>query len=356
MAKAKKIKVAGIAGAALHSVTGSFTPSDFRFYQGKADAVASLVTEANGVAPFRALPSVELRKFAGYVGPDASFIGGKDLTNADKLAPKYGTQPGQRDLAVLDGDKDTLVVCGSLKFVANYFGPQLSDSAEYREVHARFVERYLADGHLRTLMARYLGNILDGKLLWRNQYGFNRRTVLSLRTDAGTQHYTLTTAEGPAYEALLDSIVAIASKPQGLFMLDIAMIVELGFDAEVHPSQPFLQADQKKKDRPSESYSRVLASRPDAGGKDQVILTGNKIGNALRRVDLGYTENAQEAIAVELYGTVPNRREALRMAKNSYFDLILQGYDALDDENRHYVMSVFIKGGLLGMGAEASDE
>lgn len=355
MSKTKKTKATGLAAAALHSVTGSFTPTDFRFFQGSAAEVDKLVATADSTLPFRNLDSVELRKFAGYVGPDASYLSPTDEQKEEKVAPKYATQPGQRDVAMLDGDKDTLVVCGSLKFVANYFAPQLSDSEDYRKAHADFVRQYLADGQLRVLMARYLGNVLDGKLLWRNQYGFNRRTVLRLRTDTETQFVTLTKAEGPAYEAMLDVMVREASTPQGMFMLEVAMIVELGFDAEVHPSQPFLQADQKKKDRPAESYSRVLSARPDKHGKDQVILTANKVGNALRRVDLGYEDGAQEAIAIELYGTVPTRREAMRMAKNSYFDLIVKGYDALSVENRHYVMGVFIKGGLLGFGSSKEE-
>jgi hypothetical protein len=169
------------------------------------------------------------------------------------------------------------------------------------------------------------------------------------------EHFTLRDAAGEDFERLvaLASDAAINAKH---FQLEVALAVDLGFDAEVYPSQPFVQPDDKnamrgvKKDA---SYGRLLAAKPDADGDSQVYLSAEKIGNALRTVDFGYAPDAQEPIAVELYGAVMSQRTAHRLSGNSYFDLVSKkAYADMSAEERHYVMAVFIKGGLLGFGGK----
>lgn len=358
MSKKAKSEQPAHVGGTMYSVVGSFAPSDFRFHQADGAHIARLVAAAEGVAPFRKLPSVVLRQHQGYVGTNATALSEKARADEKELASRRSTNPGSRDVASLDADKDMLVVTGTVKFVANYFDPDRYDNRAMAQYQRQFAEQYIADGQYAQLIRRYLTNLVNGTALWRNRYGFERKTVVSLRAP-GTpiRHFVMEDEHSADFEQLVTEMAARTQKKGEFVQLEVAMIVELGFDAEVYPSQPFIGGDAKVKLRnvaDGANYGRVLATRIDANGKEQVILTSNKVGNTLRRVDFGYADGATTPIAVELYGTVATERVAHRLdAKSDYFSLVTEKtYATMSAEERHYVMSVFIKGGLLNFAKE----
>lgn len=339
------------------TVTGSFAPFEFRFHQGSAKKVEELIAKNEGVAPLRVLPSVVVRTHQGYVGTNSVHLNDKDMKDTDQVARRMENNPGARDIASMDSDKDTLVVLGAVKFVANYGGFNKSDSPAYAAYQAEFVKNYLADGNLPVLMKRYLSNLVTGVALWRNRYGFARTTVFTLRGETGTpQHFVVSDVTSPEFETLVAKAAEIAKKKHGYFLLEVAMCVELGMGAEVYPSQPFIDGPAKLKLRnlsKDVSYGRVLSTLKDARGEDQVVFSNNKIGNALRRVDFGYAPDAVEPIAVELYGAVASEQTAHRLGANSYFELVTKKtYETMSEEDRHFVMGAFIKGGMFGFSKD----
>lgn len=334
--------------AKVYSVTGSFDPSDFRFYQTTAENAQALFDKQEGVAPFRKLPSVVLREYQGYTGTNGTAMSPEALKVAQTAGEKNpaNPNPGAQDIASLDGEHDTLVVVGHIRFARKFDDSTVSDSPAYTAHHKAFVDAYLSEGNLPVLLRRYLENLANGRLLWRNQYGFSRKTVLTLKTAEGAESFYLTSEKDADFERLVEKVTRIAETPKSYFLLEIALSVELGHDAEVYPSQPFLQ--DKDAARPNaKSYGRVLSSRPDQNGQNQVILTSQKIGNAFRTVDSWYAEDADvEPIAVEVYGAVPTRRAVLRPEK-TFYELFKKNYEDLSEADRHFVMAVLIKGGLL---------
>lgn len=358
MSKKSKTERPAHVGGSLYAVAGSFAPSDFRFHQGDLASVEKLMSARDGVAPLRALPSVALRTHQGYVGTNSTALTDADRDVEAKLAERRQTNPGARDVASLDADKDVLVVIGSVKLVANYFKPERCDNPAMAKFQREFADAFIAEGAYPALVRRYLSNLVNGAALWRNRYGFTRKTVVSLRTPGkGASHYLFDDVSSPEFEELVSLVAAATSAPLAYVMLEIAMVVELGFDAEVYPSQPFIDADAKAQLRgisKDKNYGRILATRKDSQGNDQVILTSNKIGNALRRVDFGYVADAETPIAIELYGTVATDRVAFRLdAKTDYFSLIEgKTYATMTPEERSYIMGVFIKGGLLNFAKE----
>lgn len=332
--------------AKLYSVTGSFDPSDFRFYQTTAENAQHLFDKQEGVAPYRKLPSVVLREYQGYSGTNGTAMSTENLKAAQKSSEKNpaNPNPGAQDVASLDGDYDTLVVVGNIRMVRKFDEPTVTDSAGYTAHHKAFVEAYIADGNIPVLMRRYLENLVNGRLLWRNQYGFSRKTVITLKTAEGSDSFYMTNEKDADFERLVEVVAALVATPKSCFLLEVALCVELGHDAEVYPSQPFLQ--DKEAARPlAKSYGRVLSARQDKNGEKQVILSSQKIGNAFRTVDSWYEDNA-EPIAVEVYGAVPTRREVLRPEK-TFYELFKKNYADLSEADRHFVMAVLIKGGLL---------
>lgn len=361
MTKATKSKAknadAELTKAALFSLTGSFNPTEFRFHQTNLQNAEALLALGKGVAPFRALPSVLVRKNQGYVGTNSVHLSDNEQTDPKKVDALLTTNPGQRDYAALDADNDVLVIIGTVKFVPLYAAPTLCDNPAYRAYHAEFVQSYLADGNLPVLMRRYITNFVDGSLLWRNRYGYSLRTVVTLRIPGSSEHFIFEQPEGPGFDALVAAASAKAVGAKNYFGLEVALVVELGHNSEVFPSQPFIEADKKKELRgvdKDHSYGRMLATSLDPNRADQIILHPQKVGNAIRRVDYGYADSVEEPIAIELYGTDAHQRVAHRYGKgNSYFELIAQKrYADMTEEERHYVMAVFIKGGPLGFSQD----
>jgi CRISPR-associated protein Csy3 len=334
-----------------YSVTGSFMPTSFRFFQGSAEKIDALFDNRAAYTEFRKLEPVENCTHQGYLGTFAVAMGRPELETA-RIANKNNPvqpNPGERDIAMLSADSDCLVVAGQIRFVTMLAKPCISDNAEYARYQREFVEKYIAEGRMAYLMRKYLENVVNGRLLWRNKYGFSRKTAVEFRSSLseGIERYYLSDASGPAFEELVQKAAEVAKQHEAYFILNVAIAIELGYDSEVFPSQPFLS--DKSEVRKSSNYGRILCTR-EFEGKDQVILTGQKIGNALRTIDDWYGADDQEVepIAVELYGARVRTRELVRDEK-SYFELVRREYEELGERDRDFVVSCFIKGGLLSL-------
>lgn len=334
----------------VYAVTGSVQTSDFAFYQAKADDVASLFASAKAVSDINTvLNPVLIRTHQGGVGTISNYISDKDFDktlNSESKSPK-GPNIFTRDVASLSPTYDTVVVTGSIKFVNNFTKPSISDTPEFTAVHQEFVKAYLDKYGLSGLIKRYLDNIYNNAILWRNQYGIPAGLFIRVRSVGIDLVYRADDAEELAVlieKQLLDSKVV---------MLDVAVAVIVGDGAEVFPSQPFADGDAKKAARGDSSYGRMLSSIKLVDGREQVILHSQKVGNALRRVDVWYGEGDDEVepIAVEAYGAVVTLRTVHRAKPNSFFNHF--NFDLVskvnDEKVAHYVMAMLIKGGVLGM-------
>lgn len=334
-----------------YSITGSFNPGIFAFYQTTGAAVnARFASQDGGAAEFRRFAPVLQQRSQGYLGTISNYLTDKDYEKAVKDGKKspYNPNPGERDGAWLDMDKDTLIVSGTIKMVANFFRPCSSDNVQATEWHTTFVKQYMASGEFPGLIRRYLANLVNANVLWRNQYGFDRKSVITVKTARLTQDFYLTTTEDASFDALVAMVAAELEKDKGYLLLDVALCVELGAGAEVFPSQPFLsdKASVRK-----ENYGRVLSAVELDKKRHQVIFHPQKIGNALRQVDVWYAAGDDECapIAIEAYGVVASQRVCHRPGSaNSYYKLAGKSYAELTEGDRHYLMGMFIKGGLLG--------
>lgn len=360
--KASKTADKSMAQAAMTTLAKTFNPSCFRFFQATQEQTEALIAEGKRVVAFRNLAPVVLQKNQNYVSTNSSHMSEKDAVKPDEVSNRSKPNPGSRDAAYLDGDKNMLVLVGSIKLIPRYFTLDISDNPAYKEYHQEFVNQYLADGHMPELMRRYLSNIVNGRLLWRNKFGYSRKTVIDVRTgdEDPLQRFVIQKPEGAEFERLVDLIqTQIQKKGLVTTTLEIAMIIEVGYDAEVYPSQLFVQegAVARMREDGDKKYSRLLANR-NWNGAEQVIFGADKIGNALRTIDSSYAEGDDlEPIAVELYGAVMTQRVAHRYEnKTSYFDLVLKKrYADMTTEERHYIMAVWMKGGSLGFAQDKKE-
>lgn len=340
--------------AKAYSVTGSINPGVFAFYQTTGAAVnARFASREGGAAEFRRFAPVLRQRNQGYLGTISNYLTEKDYEKAiqDGKKSPQSPNPGERDGAWLDMDKDTLIVSGTIKMVANFFKPCSSDNGQATEWHTSFVKQYMESGEFPGLIRRYLANLVDANVLWRNRYGFERKAVITVKTARLSQDFYLTSADGESFDALVAMVASELEKEKGYLMLDVALCVELGVGAEVYPSQPFLNSKEGLTKSADAKYGRVLSAVELDKKRHQVIFHPQKIGNALRQIDVWYAaaDTGCEPIAIEAYGVVASQRVCYRPGgKNSYYSLAGKPFAELTGGDRHYLMGMFIKGGLLG--------
>lgn len=350
--------------AILFSVTGSIQPSSFAFFETTEKNLKEL-QEQKKYSSDKLTPVLVDEK--GYLGTISnSFKSQQEYQKAvdsGKKSPLNGN-PGRQDTAFLSPDKDILVLRGSVKFINNYHFPSLADNKEQKDLYKKFIEKYKAEFSLKELVTRYVKNLVSGKILWRNKYGFDKTLFIDVKSQKNNQQFIFNcddieydfdknlfnTDEGNNnLNALVSLIVDAIDKKDGFVILNVNYFINVGFGANLYPSQSFVEDKDENK-------GKYLAYQQIPQGK-QAILHSQKVGNALRTIDTWYQEEA-DAIPVEVYGVLVTQREARRPSgKNSFFDYFepkkfeafVSNYEKQKTEDKHYIMSMFIKGGVFGV-------
>lgn len=348
----------------LFSVAGSIEPSLFSFWQTTSLELDELINDTN--SKLKNYDPVLIQE-EGYVGTISNFYNAKDYQNnidSQKKSPLQA-KPGRQDYAFLDSNNDVLVIKGNIKFIDNFKTPTLTDSKEQLNNYKLFVEKYINEIGLKELVKRYILNILSGKIFWRNQHAFRKLIDIQLKTKTNTENFRFNTSNLESSEFLdnpfkneqdqlfnkLVDMVANEMEKNGLVGLKLNAFLEIGSGAPTYPSQSFLE------EKP-EGKGRVLTGQILENNKKIAVFSSQKIGNALRTIDTWYSEDATEAIPVEVYGVVVTRREAFRASgKNSFydffspekFDKFIKNFDTQKTTDKHYIMSMFLKGGVFGI-------
>ena len=286
------------------------------------------------------------------------------------------------DRATLDPASDTLDLSFSVAFHNGCMAPDACSKAEYRQALEKFRTAAAEGGLYQDLAARYLWNLVNGRVLWRNGYGI--AAGVSLKLTDGFVHvfdwdklrkrdkFPGTGEVAAAYKGengttVVDGLVtAIAEALRGeraLFAIDVSIRVKSYRGAEVWPSQEFVEKSQKI--RNGREISRVLASRTTAAGGMTVrqgVMHSQKIGNALRTIDEWHDDRAFGAIPVEAFGWVQaelaaTRAPAAKQGIDAYRALenvavIAEGLTDGDEQSRRdalYTLAVIIRGGVWGI-------
>jgi CRISPR-associated protein Csy3 len=290
------------------------------------------------------------------------------------------------DRAALDAASDILELSFSLAFHGGGNAPDACSKADYREALRGFVEIAQSQQLYEDLAARYLWNIVNGRVLWRNGYGLAAGCVLT----AGEREYSFDWSKlrerdrfpglaaiaacSSDVDNLPDLVRDIGSALAGrsnLFALDVALRVRSYKGAEVWPSQEFVENTQKM--RNGREISRVLAARearPDGVLIRHGYMHSQKIGNAIRTVDEWHGNAAFGAIPVEAFGWVQSELAALRAPANP--DAGLDAYRSLETvaataaalkandpgarERALYTLAMIVRGGVFGVSEKETVE
>ena len=88
------------------------------------------------------------------------------------------------DAAMLDSDKDTLIVKWSCKVLPFNGIPNVCNNQDYQEKLLKTVSEYISEYKLDELAGRYAANIVNARWLWRNRLGAEN-IVVSIKCETG---------------------------------------------------------------------------------------------------------------------------------------------------------------------------
>lgn len=289
-------------------------------------------------------------------GTNSNRLSGKAADPAKLNAPVEKPNPQLIDVASLPEDCDTLRVRFSLRILGGVGRPSACNDQEYQRKLLAVVDEYREKTGFTELARRYALNLANGRFLWRNRLAAEEVRVkvshlvhgdvaASWQFDAFS--LPLNTVEIPEagskdLEELAEAIAGgLREQVGGYCLLEVTAFVRMGCGQEVFPSQELIL------DKGSSGKSKTLYAVNGIAG-----MHSQKIGNALRTIDTWYP-GAHYPIAVEPYGSVTSLGVAYRQPKEkSDFYTLLDNWllkDKIPDlENQHFVMAIFIRGGVFG--------
>ena len=255
--------------------------------------------------------------------------------------------------------------------------PHACGNTDVGEAYRQFAERYRNAGGFRKLAELYVWNIANARFAWRNRYQSDSMQVkvrfegveiifdpfkLSLETPASANELTRAAVSGEAHaEALIEGFARGLSVEA--FGTTVTWAAEMTAGQEIFPSQEYVREEKADK-----ALSRVYAKLPAffAGrSMSQASMHSQKIGAALRHIDIWHGNLDYSAIAVNPYGGVQDTSAVLRdpKTKKSFYDLRKHGgtlLDGVSDASQisgeaHFVMANLVRGGVFGSSSKKAE-
>lgn len=266
------------------------------------------------------------------------------LDNPDDLQKEVEKpNPVWGDDATLPHDCNTLKVSFTLRVLGSPYIPSVCNKPTYQDK----LKELGADYDFNELARRYAFNIANGRFLWRNRVCAEKLEVHVKQQDKvkplifNSYDYTLRSFD--ASNEKLDQLTEVIKQGlsgEGFSFVKIDAYVKFGASQRVWPSQEMIM------NIPKGEKSRHLFQLNGCAA-----MHSQKIGNALRTIDTWYADDAIEPIAIEPYGSVTHRGQAYRASKNDFYTLSkkwIVDEKELSDEEKHFVMATFIRGGVFG--------
>lgn len=297
------------------------------------------------------------------------------------------SNPQVVEAAVVPPGCDDIRLEFSMLVLPHSLKPWACGEVNVGEAYQDLVSAYADKGGFRHLARLYLWNIANGRFAWRNRFqadamtvevGSNGTTIKFDPTRLGFEKPAsleqLSAAAVTNEQAPIDQLIRHIEK--GLrterVEIDVAWQATMHEGQEVFPSQEYLRDDSAKN-----AASRVYAKLPRSwNGREinQASMHSQKIGAALRHIDVDHGHQDYGAIAVNPYGGVQETSAVLRVdtkrggldaAKSFYVlrsnaDTLFEAIDSASDGDSipgdvHFVIANLVRGGVFGQkgGADA---
>lgn len=339
MSKSKKIEVASVL-----SFEKKLVPSDAFFYGTQWDKRE--ISEP--------LTLIE-KSVRGTISNRLKPATAKDPLKLNAEVEKANLQ--RVDACALSEHHDTLKVSFTLKVLSNLERPSACNDKDFLESYRAAVADYSEQFGFEELAKRYACNIANARFLWRNRVGAEKIEVKVTLNDQEPlifdgHSYSLNSFDktDANLEKLASAIAKSLKEEDAYLLIKVEAYALVGKAQEVYPSEELVLDKNDSKDKKSKILYAV---------NDVAAMHSQKVGNALRTIDTWYPEFAehQMPIAIEPYGAVTNLGRAFRTPKDkndffTLFDKYATGEGLENDEQKHYVIAVLIRGGVFGKSAK----
>jgi len=263
------------------------------------------------------------------------------------------------DSCALGEKQDTLNLRFTLKFLSGVQNPSSCNNREFNATLTAAVEDYIKEYNFMELSLRYALNIANARFLWRNRVGADdievHVKVLNKDTDKSwifnSYNYNINSFSysDEKIVSLQNKIAEALSGKDGktFLLLEINAFCKMGYAQDVYPSEELVLSKGASKN----SKSKILYQINEVAG-----MHSQKLGNALRSIDTwypNYDSLGVGPIASEPYGSVTTLGKAFRSPgeKSDFytlFDTFSIGEPLKDANDKHYVMSILVRGGVFG--------
>jgi CRISPR-associated protein Csy3 len=259
------------------------------------------------------------------------------------------------DACALGQDQDTLKLSFTLKVLGGIEKPSACNSEAFSTSYATAAKAYIETEGFNELAKRYALNIANARYLWRNRVGAEKIEVVVTiggekvtfnAHDFSLRHFDDSHAD---IQTLANKISDALSGNLSYLLIQVDAYALVGKAQEVYPSEE-LVLDKGKGDK-----SKILYAV-----NGTAAMHSQKVGNALRSIDTWYPDYDDLAvgpIAIEVYGAVTNLGKAYRTPKAkadfyTLFDRFALGETLETKEQEHYVMAVWVRGGVFGQSGK----
>jgi len=315
--------------------------------------------------------------------------GVRGQSSEDKAKNPGLSNPQSVEYAVIPQGHDGVELSYSIRFMPLSLRPHACGSTLVGDTHIRLAEGYKAAGGYHVLAELFAWNIANARFAWRNRFQSDAMSVtaacdgramtfdpfaLSLEqpADRDAMQAAVTGGTPEDLDALVKGIAhGLSNRDREGFTVSVRWNAAMEPGQEIFPSQEYVR-DAKKDDQLSRIYAK-LPTRVSGRGIDQASMHSQKIGAALRHIDIWHGSTHHEgAIAVNPYGGVQETSDVLRSAakndgtKNSFYDLRAKAGPLLDAvENAsgpsdlsgdvHFIMANLVRGGVFGASGKKAE-
>jgi len=265
------------------------------------------------------------------------------------------------ETAMLDPHCDGFCLSGSIKFLPKCmkltnFQENKKYPQEMKKLDSLVGETMLLirECHgFRTLAKAYATQLVNGSIAWRNKYAYDLQVTVEWDGDSHVFYcYKENYGNNEAFDLLVDKIEKSLSIPENeyLFMPSYDVSGRINSGGEVYPSQEM--ASGKKL-----LFKLPVGNVPNAAG-----MHSQKIGNALRTIDIWYPEYSSRryAIPIDPYGPHKAEGKALRTpgSGSSFYEIFAgleQVFNRLEktkepDGDALYFAAMMVRGGVFSAG------
>jgi CRISPR-associated protein Csy3 len=258
------------------------------------------------------------------------------------------------DSCALGLGQDTLKLSFTLKILSGIENPSSCNNEEFSKTYDTAIKKYIKDFGFKEIALAYATNIANGRFLWRNRVGSEKVEIEVKTLEEDNNNWTfdgtnisLRNFDNPNKDIqdLAEQIAKTLSGEKDFLLLEINAYSKMGKLQDVYPSEELVLDKGNSKNKKSKILYNV---------KEVAAMHSQKIGNAIRTIDIWYPEyeNKQIPISIDPYGAVTNLGKAYRNPKNkidffTLFDAFAQG-EEIKDNDKHFVMAVLVRGGVFG--------